>query len=137
MTNPDKYFLQPSNVKYLQVAVLGGPHSGKTVQAQLLAKQYDLVYLNPEEILTRLINGPQNETFQNDAIYQNIIKQLKTGASVSGDTIVALLKREIESNSDKVLPSATSSCVFAHNTNSGQMDGYWMDSQKIWNRLML
>jgi adenylate kinase family enzyme len=102
LTNPDKYLLQPSNVKYLQVAVLGGPHSGKTAQAQLLAKQYDLVYLNPEEILTKLINGPKNDVDQNDTVYQSIIKQLKAGASVSGDLIVALLKREIESKADKV-----------------------------------
>lgn len=54
LANPDKYLSNASNLKNLQVSVLGGPFSGKTKQSKLLANRYKLVYLNAEEILSRL-----------------------------------------------------------------------------------
>jgi adenylate kinase family enzyme len=42
----------------LRISILGGPHSGKTKQAKMLANRYNLVYLNAEDILLGLDGAP-------------------------------------------------------------------------------
>jgi hypothetical protein len=56
--NPDKYFNNSKSIKNLKISILGGPHSGKTKQAKMLATRYNLVYLNAEDILLALDDAP-------------------------------------------------------------------------------
>lgn len=71
--NPDKYYNNSKSIKNLKISVLGGPHSGKTKQAKMLATRYNLTYLNAEDILSALDSySNQDELRQSRPSYNSV-----------------------------------------------------------------
>ena len=64
-SNPDKFYNNTKSIKDLQISILGGPHSGKTKQAKILASRYNLIYLSAEEILLALDEDSNQEELKN------------------------------------------------------------------------
>ena len=65
--------MNQSSLKNIQVSILGGPLSGKTTQAKLLAASHGLIYLNGEEILSKLdLESDQKSVQANNPLYANV-----------------------------------------------------------------
>ncbi len=100
--NPDKYLLNTSTLKNLQVSILGGPFSGKTRQSKILANQYQLVYLSAEHILSRLDQEKDQAKLKiQRPLYAEIVSVLRSGAYLSAKHIVNLFQEELEIQKDK------------------------------------
>ncbi|KAJ3357640.1 adenylate kinase [Entophlyctis luteolus] len=89
----NKYLEIPPRLAGVRMCIIGGPFTGKTAQAKMLAKIYDLKFVSVDEILEAWDCEPnQQELKKNFPIYKEAVKRCKMGQSIAPETTIELIK---------------------------------------------
>jgi hypothetical protein len=63
LENPYRYLEKPPILKEFKMCVLGGPFSGKTTQAKLIAQTYNLSFVDIDDVVTKWDEASNDPNF--------------------------------------------------------------------------
>ncbi|KAJ3138794.1 adenylate kinase [Physocladia obscura] len=116
IANPNKFLENAPCLSGIRVCVLGGPFTGKTAQAKMLAKIYNLKYISVDDILEEWDQDPnQKELKTRNPMYKEIVKRCRSGQSIAPETMIELVKMALQ---DSYVP--------AINKNSKKTTSGWV-----------
>ncbi|KAJ3052473.1 adenylate kinase [Rhizophlyctis rosea] len=93
LANPDKFLARPPKVSNLRLCILGGPFSGKSTQAKLVARIYNLLYVSVDEILRDWDSHPDQAKLMKEVpLYGKIARKLRSGKTLPADMQVSIIK---------------------------------------------
>ncbi|KAJ3195085.1 adenylate kinase [Irineochytrium annulatum] len=92
VSNPDKYLSAPPILPSLQICILGGPFTGKTTQAKMLARLYNLRLLSVDEVMREWDSEvDQRHMLTKSPTYAKIVKRCKAGRSVPPELVIEVV----------------------------------------------
>lgn len=90
---PEFFLCSKPSVPSLKVAIIGGPFSGRTTQADLLTEYFDLGYVSLTDTLRAWDRHPnQKELLKLNPNYSKIVKRLKMGKPLTTDMSIDVIK---------------------------------------------
>lgn len=144
IANPLAYLSTRPRLSPLRISVLGGPVSGKTTQAKLLASIYGLVYISLDEVFEEWgALSVEEGVAKWGSVFEKIVRKCRLGKTMPAEMVVEVVKGVVKrvGESGQVGCWSSFSDESCHSCFTGEprslMDGFWMVFQRLLIRCVL